>query len=208
MTDPVGPVIRGAILAGGKASRFGGKLKGLEKVGGERILDRTAAAVRAATGGFPILVANDADAVNWHESLTVVRDIRLGCGSLGGIYTALMDGTGPVLVVAWDMPFVTAALLGELVRRADGYDVYLPESNGPLGWEPLCAVYGPNCVGPIEECLEHQNFQTGRFHENVRTGFLPREEVQRFGNLERVFFNVNTQNDVRKAEVLWNRPCD
>ncbi|MDQ5839789.1 MAG: NTP transferase domain-containing protein, partial [Chloroflexota bacterium] len=32
--------VRGAILAGGGATRFGGKPKGLELVGGERILDR------------------------------------------------------------------------------------------------------------------------------------------------------------------------
>ncbi len=50
--------MRGAILAGGGATRFGGGPKGLETVGGERILDRLAEVLASALGTPPILVAN------------------------------------------------------------------------------------------------------------------------------------------------------
>lgn len=200
--------VRGAILAGGKASRFHGRPKGLEEVGGERILDRMVRVVQAAIGNTPVLIANDKDAESWHEGLTVVGDIRPGCGSLGGIYSALAGSSDRVLVVAWDMPFVTVELLQTLLRNAEGYDVYLPQSHGPLGWEPLCGIYGPNCLGPIKTALDHEDYRAGGFHEHVRVGFLPLDEVERCGNVNRLFFNVNTDDDAQKAEELWNQPHD
>jgi molybdopterin-guanine dinucleotide biosynthesis protein A len=83
--------VRGAILAGGGATRFGGRPKGLEEVGGERILDRLVRVMTAAFGGPPLLVANAPDAPAWRPDLRVVADVRPGLGSLGGIYTAVVE---------------------------------------------------------------------------------------------------------------------
>ena len=44
-------------MAGGAASRFGGKAKGLETVGGERILDRVVRIVTEAVGEPPLMLA-------------------------------------------------------------------------------------------------------------------------------------------------------
>ena len=80
---------RGAVLAGGAARRYDGRPKGLLTVGGRRILDRVVDAVAEATGAPPLLVANAADAASWRPDLVTVPDIRPGCGSLGGIHTAV-----------------------------------------------------------------------------------------------------------------------
>ena len=146
-------MMKSAILAGGTASRFDGKPKGLEKVGGERILDRLIQVVQVATGSPPLLIANDDEARTWAEGLTVTPDLMPGCGALGGVYTALADSDAPVLVVAWDMPFVPEELLEALVKNAGDYDVYLPESLGPKGVEPLCGVYGPGAAAPMRAAL-------------------------------------------------------
>ena len=50
--------MNGAIVAGGLATRFGGKPKGLEPVGGVRMLDRLVDAFVTACGGLPLLIAN------------------------------------------------------------------------------------------------------------------------------------------------------
>ncbi len=81
--------VRGAILAGGGATRFGGKPKGLKLVGGERILDRLVRVVTAALGQPPLLVANAPDAGTWRSDLRTVADVLPGFGALGGIYTAI-----------------------------------------------------------------------------------------------------------------------
>src|SRR5829696_8685197 len=75
--------VRGAILAGGGATRFAGKPKGLERVGGERILDRLARTMESALGEPPVLVANAPDAPTWRPDLRTVSDVRPGLGALG-----------------------------------------------------------------------------------------------------------------------------
>lgn len=199
--------MRGAVLAGGAASRYGGRPKGLLEVGGRRILDRVIDTVRAVTGAPPLLVANAADAAAWRPDLKTVPDARAGFGSLGGIYTAVAAGADSVLCVAWDMPFLPEALLQALKDGAEsgGYDAYLPESSGRRGLEPLCAVYGPGCRTAIEKRLDSGDLRAISFHPDVRVGILSLARVQSFGDPEHLFFNVNTPADLERAEVLWRQ---
>lgn len=195
--------MRGAVIAGGNASRFGGRPKGLESVGGRRMLDRVVDALAAATGTAPLLVANAPDASRWRPDLTVQRDVLPDCGSLGGIYTAVVAAADPVLVLAWDMPFVPIALLNALVHGADGHDVFLPETGE--GVEPLCAVYGPACASPIRRQLERRAFRASGFHDVVDVARLPAAAVAAFGSPDMLFFNVNTPADLARAEALWRQ---
>jgi len=194
--------VRGAILAGGGATRFGGRPKGLEIVGGERILDRLAGVFERALGTPPLLVANAPEAASWRPDLRVARDVRPGLGSLGGIYTAVVDAPAPVVCVAWDMPFVTPALIAALAAGLDRHDAFLPESDGRRGVEPLCAAYGPACAGAIARSLDAGDLRAIGFHGSVRVGILSLDAVRRLGDPARLFFNVNTADDLVKAETL------
>jgi len=197
--------MRGAVLAGGAARRYDGRPKGLLSVGGRRILDRVVEVVAAATGAPPLLIANTPppDAASWRSDLTTIPDARPNCGSLGGIYTAVAAGDGPVLCVAWDMPFVGEGLLRALTTGSAGWDAFLPESGGPRGVEPLCAVYGPACRRAIERRLDAGDLAAISFHGDVRVGILPVHEVRRFGSPDELFFNVNAPEDLERAEAMW-----
>jgi len=197
--------VRGAVLAGGAASRYGGRPKGLLTVGNRRILDRVAEAVAGATGAPPLLVANAPDAPTWRPDLHTIPDARPGLGSLGGIYTAVAADTDPVLCVAWDMPFVTAQLLRALAAGSEGYDAFLPESDGRRGLEPLCGVYGPACRTAIERQLAGGggDLRVIGFHGQVKVGTLPLEQVRTFGDPAELFFNVNRPEDLARAEDVW-----
>jgi len=199
--------MRGAVLAGGGARRYGGLPKGLLTVGGRRILDHVAGAVHTVTAAAPLLIANAPDAASWRPDLRTIPDSRPGFGSLGGIYTAVTAGPEPVLCVAWDMPFVPEALLSALVAGAasGGYDAFLPESSGRRGLEPLCAVYGPACAPAIARRLDSGDLQAISFHADVRVGILSLAEVKAFGDPDELFFNVNTPADLARAEALSRR---
>ncbi len=200
-------ITRGAVLAGGAARRYGGRPKGLVELGGRRILDRVVDVVAAVTGGAPLLVANAPDAAGWRPDLRTIPDVRRDSGSLGGIYTAVVSGSGPVLCVAWDMPFLTEDLLRALVTGATGgaYDAFLPESDGRRGVEPLCAVYGPACGPAIERQLARGDLRAIGFHADVKVGTLSLERVRAFGDPDELFFNVNTPADLERAEAAWRR---
>ena len=190
-------------MAGGAATRFGGKPKGLETVGGERILDRVVRVLGEAVGELPLLVANADDAHDWIEGAVVAKDVIPNCGTLGGIYSAIARSPGPVLIAAWDMPFVSIELLKAVIAGTGAFDVFLPESNGPLGFEPLCGVYSPACAEPIKAALDDEDFRTTSFHQHVRVSTLSLSAVKTFGDPDMLFFNVNSPSDVAKAEQLW-----
>jgi molybdenum cofactor guanylyltransferase len=144
----------GALMAGGAARRFHGVPKGLAVVDGLRIADRALSALHAATER-QIVVANDARAVRWFPHTLVVPDTEAGLGPLAGLRTALRAADGdPVLVVAWDMPFVTSALLRALRRIGEsGASAVVPVSDRTARPEPLCAYYGPDALQACERLL-------------------------------------------------------
>jgi molybdopterin-guanine dinucleotide biosynthesis protein A len=197
--------VRGAILAGGEASRFGGKPKGLELVGGQRILDRLVATMTTALGDPPLLVANAPDAKTWRPDLRTVGDTRPGLGSLGGIYTAVLEAPAPVVCVAWDMPFVSESLIRSLAAGLERHDAVLPESGGRRGMEPLCAAYGSACRDAIADSLTAGDLRAIGFHDRIRVGILPLAEIRALADPELVFFNVNTADDLAKADLLWRQ---
>ena len=197
--------VRGAILAGGGSTRFGGKPKGLERVGGERILDRLVRVMTAALGDAPLLVANAGDAPSWRPDLRTVSDAQPGLGALGGIYTAVLEAPAPVVCVAWDMPFVSEALVRALAEGLDDHDAMLPQSSGRRGMEPLCAAYGPACRQAIADCLVGGDLRAIGFHGRIRVGMLLLEEVEALDDPNLLFFNVNTADDLARADQLWRQ---
>jgi molybdopterin-guanine dinucleotide biosynthesis protein A len=190
----------GVILAGGAASRYGGLPKGLERVGGQRIIDRVAAALGEVTDDL-LLVANDPAAPEWLPEIPVQRDIVPNAGGLGGIHAALHRARQPVLIVAWDMPFVPSGLLARLRELGDSADVAVPESGSRRGIEPLCAFYAPSCLPAIELSLADDDRRVIGFHDRVRVARLPAGEVSAFGDPELLFMNVNTPDDLALAEA-------
>lgn len=189
----------GVILAGGAASRYGGRPKGLERVGGRRVIDRVADALREAADTL-LLIANDPAAGEWLPGLPVATDVRPHCGSLGGIHSAIVHAGQPVLVVAWDMPFVPPGLLRALRDAGARADAALPESDSRRGVEPLCAYYSPACVPAIERRLDANDMRVISFFADVRIERLPAREVRRFGDPAVLFMNVNTPDDLALAE--------
>jgi molybdopterin-guanine dinucleotide biosynthesis protein A len=195
--------VRGAILAGGGATRFGGRPKGLAEVGGRRILDRLVEALEEGVGPGPLLVANAPDAAAWCPGLEVVSDVRPGLGALGGIHSAVVAAPAPVVVVAWDMPFVTAPLLALLAQGLANADVCIPASGGPRGLEPLCAAYGPRCREAIERAAAEGDLRAIGFHRFLDVHILPEDAVARVADPALAFFNVNTPAELEQAEALW-----
>lgn len=194
----------GVILAGGAASRFGGRPKGLEVVGGVRILDRVARALRQVTDDL-LLVANAPDAAAWLSGVRTVPDLRPGDGALGGLHTALAAAETDILLVAWDMPFLSPALLGLLRAEGEGaeLDAMLPESEASRrGVEPLCAWYAQRCLPAVATALAAGDRRVIAFLDQVRVGRLPLARVAAFGDPDRLFRNVNTAEELAAAEAI------
>jgi molybdopterin-guanine dinucleotide biosynthesis protein A len=190
----------GVVLAGGAATRYGGLPKGLERVGGRRIIDRVAEALADVTDDL-LVVANHDDATTWLAGVPVQRDIVPNAGGLGGIHAALHRAQTAILIVAWDMPFVPPALLQRLREIGDVADVAVPESGSRRGVEPLCAFYTPSCLPAIERSLANGDLRVVGFHADVRVARLPADAVSAFGDPGLLFMNVNTPDELALAEA-------
>ena len=128
----------GYVLVGGKSSRMG-RDKALLPFQGTTLAQSVAEAVRAAAGN--VLLAGPPR----YGSLGygTVPDIYPGEGPLGGVLTVLQHSLADwTLIVACDMPGLTAAFLGELLDTAEGCGSDILAPAGPSGrLEPLCAAY-------------------------------------------------------------------
>ena len=127
-----------AILAGGRASRFGGRDKSALVVGGRSILDRQVEELAQVADDVMLVVGEEAPAPR--SDLRLVRDRVSGCGPLGGLDAALAAARhDALLLVACDMPFITARLLGHLLALTAEADAIVPRTE--RGYHPLCAAY-------------------------------------------------------------------
>jgi molybdopterin-guanine dinucleotide biosynthesis protein A len=201
----------GVILAGGRASRFAERPKGLELVGGARILDRVADSLARVCDDL-LLVANAANAAEWLPGVPTVPDTLADRGPLGGVATALRQSASSVLVLAWDMPFVPVALCaalrsaGESAAVEDGALVVAPWSGAPAGGEPLCAYYAADSRDRIEMLLaDGAHPAAHRVFSALPTRILSRAEVAAYGDPDIIFMSVNTPTDLHAARLIADR---
>jgi len=192
--------VTGVVLAGGLSTRYAGKPKGLERVHGVRIIDRVRAALEPVVDDL-LLIANDDAAGTWLPGVRWERDVLRDVGSVAGIHAALVHSATSVLVVAWDMPFVPAALLAALRDAGQDADVAVPRSDSRRGLEPLCAFYASTCVPAIERRLAAGDRRVIGFYDDVRVARLDVEQVGRFGDPALLFMNVNTPEERILAEA-------
>jgi molybdopterin-guanine dinucleotide biosynthesis protein A len=182
------------------STRYAGKPKGLELVRGVRIIDRVRAALEPVVDGL-LLIANDDAAGAWLPGVRWERDVLRDVGSVAGIHAALVHSASPVLVVAWDMPFVPTALLAALRDAGHDADLAVPESDSRRGLEPLCAFYTPACVPAIERRIAAGDRRVIAFYDDVRVVRLDASQVARFGDPALLFMNVNTPEERILAEA-------
>ncbi|MEO8562576.1 MAG: molybdenum cofactor guanylyltransferase [bacterium] len=188
----------GALMAGGAARRFHGAPKGLAVVDGLRIADRALSALRQASDR-QIVVANDSQAPNWFPGLRVVPDFEPDLGPLAGLRTALLAADGDaLLVVAWDMPFVTSALLATLRRMGEGgASAVVPVSGRRLLPQPLCAYYSAGALHACERLLARGERRAAALFEALPDAATLRgHELEALGDPTHLLRSVNTPEEL------------
>jgi len=185
-----------AILAGGRATRFGGRDKSALIVDGRTILDRQLAVLTPLIGDVMIVGGGAAPAP--HRS---VADCVPGCGPLGGLHAALTAARGDTLfLAACDMPYLTTAFVDYLFSLAGDVDAVVPQSE--RGYHPLCAVYTRACLDAATTQLAARRLRMRELVDSVRTRTVRIDDIRRFGDPDRLLANVNTPADFAGLEAL------
>jgi molybdopterin-guanine dinucleotide biosynthesis protein A len=126
----------GVVLAGGAGRRLGGIAKPAVTIGDRRLLD---IAIDALDGAESVVVVGPT--VQTARPVTWAREKPPGGGPVAALAAALsLPGTTEVVVLAADLPFVTAAAVGRLVdARGDAPAAIAIDADGRD--QPLLACY-------------------------------------------------------------------
>jgi len=178
-----------------------GRDKALLPWGGGTLLDHAVARLGAVCAEVRILSGSEARYLD--RGLPVDLDALPDAGPLAALATALaVAAPRHALLLGVDIPFATTELLRYLCDASPSWDAVVPATDA--GPEPLCAVYGPACLEPVQTVLAMGERKMTAFWGAVRVRTPARADLSAFGDPERLFRNLNHPSDY--AAVGEGRP--
>lgn len=173
-----------------------GEPKAMVELASRPLVSRVVATVGSA-GLDPVVVAKP-DSPLPKLDCRVLTEPSEPSHPLNGVVTALGASAGRgVVAIACDMPLVPAKLLSWLAQLEER--VAVCEVSGRL--EPLLGRYSPGVSAQLAESLA-----AGASMRDAVAALDPfviaEERVARFGDPARIFFNVNSREDLERAEQL------
>ena len=195
--------VTGVLLAGGKSRRMGEDKRYLI-VGEQTLLERGLAVLRSTFQEVLVVIAQDSLPLN--IDARVVRDLVADCGSLGGVYTGLMQATTPyIFVAACDMPFLNQAVITQFIRRRTTADIVMAQLAARL--HPMHAVYGKECLSAMEQMMMARQLKIQDLvsHTSLRVHYVTETDLFTIDPSGRSFHNVNTPADLEVAHALLAR---
>ncbi len=196
--------VAAAIIAGGRARRLGGVPKPFLRVDGRTIAERQLAVLRPLFGRLWAVVAEPGDAAPWDElGVPALTDAVSGAGPLGGVAAALaaVPPEAFVVCVAGDLPFLSPDLLAALRDAPPDAPAVAPRVAGRA--EPLCARYAARLLPDIRARLAGGRLALHRLLEEAeRPVWLEGPALAALDRAGQAFFNVNTPEDLTRAEAL------
>ena len=183
----------GAILVGGRSSRFG-QDKVLLSIAGKPLIANLYELIQPLVR--EVLVVGHHRPEFDDLGFRVVMDLVPDSGPMGGLYTALMSTDARyVFVAAADMPYLSPSVIRKIAEYRGDADAVIPR--GPRGLEPLCAVYSRSCTGPLHTSLEQGNRRIVNALEGLR---ILEPEIQAHRGERDYFFNINRPEDLEEME--------
>ncbi|WP_297071380.1 molybdenum cofactor guanylyltransferase MobA [Thermococcus sp.] len=185
----------GAVLAGGKARRFGGN-KLLFRVNGKPLILHTVGTLEKAELIDEVVLVASPDNAEKFEPLgyrVVVDDLL--AGPMSGVYTALH--LGDAFVVAGDMPSLVPEFIDFIIERfiSTKKPACVPRwSNGYL--EPLHSAYSKDFRDFLGEKIRAGQYAINRAIRESNACYIEIEALPE--EWRNSFFNVNTRDDLRK----------
>jgi molybdopterin-guanine dinucleotide biosynthesis protein A len=195
--------VTGILLAGGKSRRMGEDKRSL-LVGEQTLLERGLVVLRSIFQDVLVVIAKDSDPLG--VDVRVVRDQVPECGSLGGLYTGLLQATTPwIFVVACDMPFLNHAVIDQFTNRRGAVDIVMAKLAGQL--HPMHALYGKGCLPVVEQMIQSRRLKIQGMvsQSSLRVQYVTEEDLFTLDPSWRSFYNVNTVAELEAARLLLTR---
>ena len=192
------------ILAGGQSRRMG-RDKSQLLLENQTFSDRIAETLLEVAESVT-LVGSRQTSQQTYSRYAVTPDVYPEWGALGGVHAALAAcRTEWAIVVACDLPFVTAELFNYLASLRDGYDAVVPlQPDGRP--QPLSSLYRIEpCLQRATELIEAGKRRPLDLLELVNTRWVPFNELRNLDQAEKFFVNINTPDDYDAVSPVRER---
>lgn len=192
--------VTGVLLAGGKSRRMGEDKRYLV-LGEQTLLERGLTVLRSIFQNVVVVIAQDSPPLDVEAH--VVRDLVPDCGSLGGLYTGLIQATTPyIFVVACDMPFLNPAVIAQFTSRRASADIVMATLAGRV--HPMHALYGKRCLPVVEQMIRARQLKIQEMvsHPSLHVRYVTEKDLLTLDPSGRSFQNVNTPADLEVARSL------
>lgn len=177
------------ILAGGASSRMGTDKSQL-LLEDQTFAERIANTLLTVTNSIRLVGGRE------NSKLSTVADVYPQWGALGGLHAALSACRRDwAIVVACDLPFVTAELFSSLASKRGDRDAVVPMQ--PDGRpQPLAALYRVDpCARWATELIQAGRRRPLDLLQKVNTCWVDFAEIANLDHAERFFVNINTPDD-------------
>lgn len=185
---------RVAILAGGRSTRLG-RPKATAELAGRPLIAYPLAAAQAAGLEAMVVAKSGSDLPPLGGPLLLEPDEPQH--PLCGVLAALRESSRPVLAVACDLPFLASDLLRWLASQPEPLVVAKTER----GLQPLLARYDPVLTDALEAGLRREA-PMRELVASLRPRVVGERVLRRFGDPQRLCFNVNSPTDLARAERM------
>jgi len=187
------------VLAGGRSTRLG-RPKPAAPLGGRPLIEYPLTALHEA--GLETVVVAKRGTELPRLDVPIWLEPDEPAHPLVGITTALARaGARPVLACGCDLPFVSTPLVARFAETA--HPLVVPRAGGRI--HPLFARYDPALRGALSAALA-ANRSLQSTIATLDALIVEEEELAEFGDPKRLLFNVNTPEDLRRAEQMLEGP--
>lgn len=195
---PTATDVTAFVLTGGKSTRMGQDKAALRLPNGMTLLEHAIATCSAVAGQVGILGPR-ARYASYAWAGEIVEDVIPDRGPLGGIHAALAATTTEWnLVLAVDVPGITAEFLRWLLREARNTGKFVTVCAVDGQQQPLCGVYRRAFGEFAAKALrENRNRVNGAFPPG-QTRVISEQEIVAAGFAPEMFANVNTPEEFHK----------
>jgi len=193
----------GIILAGGESKRLNNVEKSNLLVGDKRIIERMMTVFEKLFSEIILVSNHPTTYLEWNA--VVVKDIYNRRSSLTGIHSGLFyTKTDHAFIAACDTPFLKMDLVKAIVQHVDSSaDVVIPRTD--VGIEPLCAVYSRRCLQSVQNALEKDDLKIRNLFNKLNVKEVPETVLRKIDPSLISFFNINTPDDLEKANRIINQ---
>jgi molybdopterin-guanine dinucleotide biosynthesis protein A len=167
-----------------------------------RLVDHAVDIARAVAAGDPdaaIVIAAGTNEI----SLRGVRTLpdTIGAGPMAGLYSSLST-CGRTLIFPCDMPFLAPEFLRFLLAHSRTSDIVTCRFDALV--QPQVGVYSEGCTPAARLFLTEGKYSLYRLviDAGLRVCIVEEAEIARFGDPKRLFFDINTSEDIERGERI------